>query len=140
MAAPYGEMRKIGCFGLTEPHAGSDPGSLTTTSTEKNAGYVLNGEKKWIGNASFAAVAVIWVRTEDAKIGCFLVESDTEGYNAEVLPRKGSQRGAWQTHITLEDCLVPKENSLPEAEGLGSTLPVLTHSRYGVVGTVWGKR
>jgi glutaryl-CoA dehydrogenase len=123
---------KIGCFGLTEPDAGSDPGSLTTTAVQTDGGYVLDGEKRWIGNASFADVAVIWATTEDERIGCFLVEGGTPGYDAEVLPRKGSQRAVWQTHIKLEGCHVPEGNRLPEAEGLGSTLAVLTHSRYGV--------
>ena len=123
---------KIGCFGLTEPDAGSDPGSLATTAVERDGGYVLNGEKKWIGNGSFADVAVIWARTRDDEICCFLVEGDNPGYSAEVLPRKGSQRAVWQTHITLKDCHVPAEDCLPEAKGLGSTLSVLTHSRYGV--------
>ena len=126
------KCEKVGCFGLTEPDAGSDPGALTTAAVEKDGGYVLNGQKKWIGNASFADVAVIWARTEDEKIGCFLVEGDNPGYSAEVLPRKGSQRAAWQTHIELKDCHVPAEARLPEAKGLGSTLSVLTHSRYGV--------
>ncbi len=126
------KCEKIGCFGLTEPDAGSDPGSLATTAVEKDGGYVLNGEKRWIGNASFADVAVIWARTEDDRITCFLVEGDNPGFNAEVLPRKGAQRAAWQTHITLEDCHIPAEARLPEANGLGSTLSVLTHSRYGV--------
>ncbi len=129
---PMAKCEKIGCFGLTEPDAGSDPGSLSTSAVEKDGGYVLNGEKKWIGNASFADVAVIWARTESGRISCFLVEGDNPGYNAEVLPRKGSQRAAWQTHIKLEDCHVPAEARLPEANGLGSTLSVLTHSRYGV--------
>src|SRR5918912_805617 len=130
---PYmAKCEKIGCFGLTEPEHGSDPGSMETTAVEKDAGYVLQGEKRWIGNGSFADVAVIWARTEDGKIGCFLVEGDNPGYHAEVTPRKGSQRAAWQTHVKLEDCHVPKEARLPEAKGLGSTLSVLTHSRYGV--------
>jgi len=75
---------------------------------------------------------VIWARTGDGEIGCFLVEGDNPGFTAEVLPRKGSQRSAWQTHITLEDCHIPDDARLPEAKGLGSTLSVLTHSRYGV--------
>jgi glutaryl-CoA dehydrogenase len=126
------KCEKIGCFGLTEPEAGSDPGSLTTTAVQKDASYVLNGEKRWIGNGSFADIAVVWARTEDDEIGCFLVEGDNPGYQAEVTPRKGSQRAVWQTHIKLEDCHVPKEARLPEAKGLGTTLSVLTHSRYGV--------
>ena len=123
---------KIGCFGLTEPEAGSDPGSLSTTAEAKDGGYVINGKKKWIGNGSFADVAVIWARTEDGRVSGFLVEGDNPGYRAEVLPRKGSQRAVWQTHITLNDCHVPEEARLPLASGLGSTLSVLTHSRYGV--------
>jgi len=129
---PMAKCEKIGCFGLTEPEAGSDPGSLSTTAAEEGGGYVLNGEKRWIGNASFADAAVIWARTEDERISCFLVEGDNPGYHAEVLPRKGSQRAAWQTHITLRHCHIPGEARLPGANGLGSTLSVLTHSRYGV--------
>jgi glutaryl-CoA dehydrogenase len=126
---------KIGCFGLTEPGAGSDPGSMETTATRTDGGYVLNGEKKWIGNATFADVAVIWARIggdEDGKLSCFLVEGDNPGYRADVLPRKASQRAAWQAHVVLEDCLVPEDARLPNANGLGSTLSILTHSRYGV--------
>ena len=129
---PMAKCEKIGCFGLTEPEAGSDPGSLSTTAVEKEGGYVLSGEKKWIGNASFSEVAVIWARTEDDKISGFLVETENPGFQADILPRKASQRAAWQTHITLEDCHVPQAARLPKAEGLGSTLSILTHSRYGV--------
>ena len=126
------KCEKIGCFGLTEPEAGSDPGSLGTTAGERDGGYVLNGEKKWIGNASFSDVAVIWARTDDGRISGFLVETDNPGFEADVLPRKASQRAAWQTHVTLRDCHVPESARLPKADGLGSTLSVLTHSRYGV--------
>jgi glutaryl-CoA dehydrogenase len=126
------KCEKIGCFGLTEPDAGSDPGSLGTTAVEKDGGYVLDGEKKWIGNASFSDVAVIWSRTDEGKVLGFLVETDNPGFQADVLPRKGSQRAAWQTHITLSDCHVPGDARLPKANGLGSTLSILTHSRYGV--------
>ena len=129
---PMAKCEKIGCFGLTEPEAGSDPGSLTTTATERDGGYVLNGEKKWIGNASFSDVAVIWARTSEGRISGFIVEGDNPGFSAEVLPRKASQRAAWQTQITLEDCHVPENARLPKADGLGSTLSILTHSRYGV--------
>ncbi|HEX6709042.1 MAG TPA: acyl-CoA dehydrogenase family protein [Rubrobacter sp.] len=129
---PMAKCEKIGCFGLTEPEAGSDPGSLTTTAAERDGGYVLNGEKKWIGNASFSDVAVIWARTAEGRISGFLVEGDNPGFNADILPRKASQRAAWQTHITLEDCHVPENARLPKADGLGSTLSILTHSRYGV--------
>ncbi len=129
---PMAKCEKIGCFGLTEPEAGSDPGSLSTTAVEKDGGYALSGEKKWIGNASFSDVAVIWARTDSGKISGFLVETDNPGFRADVLSRKASQRAAWQTHITLEDCHVPEDARLPKARGLGSTLSILTHSRYGV--------
>jgi glutaryl-CoA dehydrogenase len=129
---PMAKCEKIGCFGLTEPEAGSDPGSLRTTAVEKDGGYVLSGEKKWIGNASFSDVAVIWARTEEGGISGFLVETDSPGFRADVLPRKASQRAAWQTHVILEDCHVSEGARLPKAEGLGSTLSILTHSRYGV--------
>ncbi len=122
----------IGCFGLTEPSAGSDPGSMRTTARKVPGGYVLNGEKKWIGNASFADVAVIWAKTEDGKVSGFLVGGDNPGFRAEVLPRKASQRSVWQTHITMEDCRISENDRLPGATGLGSTFSVLTHSRYGV--------
>jgi glutaryl-CoA dehydrogenase len=77
-------------------------------------------------------VAVIWARTEEGRILGFLVDTDNPGFKADVLPRKGSQRAAWQTHITMKDCHVPEGARLPQADGLGSTLSVLTHSRYGV--------
>ncbi len=77
-------------------------------------------------------MAVIWARTEDGKISGFLVEGDNPGFHRDVLPRKASQRAAWQTHVRLENCHVPGEARLPGATGLGSTLSVLTHSRYGV--------
>ncbi len=129
---PMARCEKIGCFGLTEPDAGSDPGSMTTTARPVSGGYVLDGEKRWIGNASFSDIAVIWARTEDGKISGFLVDGNNPGFRADVLPRKGSQRAAWQTHITLEGCRIPEENRLPGATGLGSTFSILTHSRYGV--------
>ncbi len=129
---PMARCEKIGCFGLTESDFGSDAGALQTTASRQGDGYVLNGQKKWIGNGSFADVAVIWARMEDGKVGGFLVEKDTPGYKAEVLPRKGAQRAVWQTLITLEDCHVPEENRLPKATGMGATLSILTHSRFGV--------
>jgi glutaryl-CoA dehydrogenase len=126
------KCEKIGAFALTEPDAGSDPGSLTTSAASSDGGYVLNGSKRWIGNASFADVTVIWARDDEGQVGGFLVEKDTPGYSVEVLPRKGSQRAVWQTQISMQDCRIPEENRLPKATGLGSTLSILTHSRYGV--------
>ncbi len=118
---PMAKCEKIGCFGLTEPNAGSDPSSMETTAKIVEGGYILDGEKRWIGNASFSDVAVIWARMDDGKVGGFLVEGgvDVEGFKADVLPRKGSQRSAWQTHITMKNCFVAEENRLPKATSLG---------------------
>jgi glutaryl-CoA dehydrogenase len=123
---------KVGAFGLTEPGAGSDPGSMTTTARRVPGGYVLDGAKRWIGNGSFADVIVVWARGEDGRIGGYLVEGSNPGYHAEVIPRKGSQRAVWQARISLQDCHVPEAARLPGARGLSSTLSMLTHSRYGV--------
>ena len=122
----------IGCFGLTEPDVGSDAGAVRTTAASEENSYVLRGQKKWIGNGSMADVAVIWARLEDGQLSAFLVECNTPGYQAEVLPRKGSQRSVWQTLITLDNCRIPAENRLPGAYRLKTALAVLTHSRYGV--------
>jgi glutaryl-CoA dehydrogenase len=92
---------------------------------------VLDGEKKWIGNASFADVAVIWARTDDGKISGFLVEGDNPGFHTTSSPQGLPARRLADAH-KLEGCHVPEEARLPEATGLGSTLSVLTHSRYGV--------
>jgi glutaryl-CoA dehydrogenase len=124
--------QKIGCFGLTEPDVGSDAAAIETTARRQGGDYILDGQKRWIGNASFADVAVIWARLEDGSLGAFLVEPPSPGWQAEVIPRKGAQRAIWQAHITLDGCRVPERNRLPGAQGLRSTLSVLTHSRYGV--------
>ncbi|MGI8650048.1 MAG: acyl-CoA dehydrogenase family protein [Rubrobacter sp.] len=138
---PMAKCEKIGCFGLTEPDAGSDPGAMTTVAKKVDGGYLISGEKRWIGNASFSDVAVIWARIADdrdgeldGRISGFLVEDakSTAGFVADILPRKGSQRSVWQTHVTMTDVFVPEEDRLPKAKGLGSTLHILTHSRYGV--------
>ena len=132
VAPADGELREDRVFRPHRARGGQRPRCARHYGGRRDGGYVLNGEKKWIGNASFSDVAVIWARTEDGKVAGFLVETDNPGFRADVLPRKGSQRAAWQTHIELKDCRVPEERRLPEAEGLGSTLSVLTHSRYGV--------
>lgn len=133
---PMARCEAVGCFGLTEPGSGSDPGSIGTVARATGDGYRLSGEKKWIGNATFADVAVVWARIsggpEDGELSCFLVEREDPGYSAEVLPRKASQRSAWQAHVVLEDCYVGEDARLPGARGLKSTLSILTHSRYGV--------
>lgn len=110
--------QKIGCFGLTEPDVGSDAAAIETTARRQGGDYILNGEKRWIGNASFADVAVIWARLEDGSLGAFLVEPPSPGWRAEVITRKSAQRAVWQAHITLAGCRVPERNRLPGTQGL----------------------
>lgn len=125
-------LEAIGAFAATEPEAGSDLGSLQTTATPVDGGYVLNGQKRWIGHGTVCDVACVFARGEDGKVGAYLVEKGTPGWTAEVIEGKGSQRAVWQAHITMRDCRVPAENRLPGVKGLGDVLRVLTHSRFGV--------
>ncbi|MGI8825337.1 MAG: acyl-CoA dehydrogenase family protein [Chloroflexota bacterium] len=123
---------KVGCFALTEPDVGSDAASIATTARRDGAEYVLQGRKRWIGNASFADIAIICARGEDDKVGVFLVEGDNPGYHAEPILQKGSQRAVVQAEIELCDCRIPESNRLPGGRGLGSILSCLTESRFGV--------
>ena len=129
---PMARFDAIGAFAATEPEAGSDLGSLQTTATMVDGGYALNGEKRWIGHGTVCDVAVVWARSDDGRIGGFLVEKGAPGWSAEVIAGKGSQRAVWQAHIVMRDCRVPAESRLPGANGLGDVLRVLAHSRFGV--------
>jgi glutaryl-CoA dehydrogenase len=125
----------IGCFGLTEPEAGSDPGSMTTTARrESGGGWVINGAKRWIGLASIADIAVIWARTEDGIRG-FLVPTSTPGFTATPIEPKLAMRASIQCDITLEDVAVPADAILPGAEGLRGPFACLNEARYGII---WG--
>jgi glutaryl-CoA dehydrogenase len=124
----------IGCFGLTEPEAGSDPGSMTTTARKDGGGWVINGAKRWIGLASIADVAVIWARTEDGIRG-FLVPAGTPGFTATPIEPKLAMRASIQCDITLEDVAVPADAVLPGAEGLRGPFACLNEARYGII---WG--
>ncbi len=125
---------RIGCFGLTEPEAGSDPGSMTTTARKTSDGWVINGAKRWIGLASIADIAVIWARTEDGVRG-FLVPTDTPGFTATPIEPKLAMRASIQCDITLEDVAVPADAILPGAEGLRGPFACLNEARYGII---WG--
>lgn len=129
---PMARFDAIGAFAATEPEAGSDLGALQTTATMVDGGYALNGEKRWIGHGTVCDVAVVWARSDDGRIGGFLVEKGAPGWSAEVIAGKGSQRAVWQAHIVMSDCRVPAESRLPGANGIGDVLRVLTHSRFGV--------
>src|SRR5215218_5263605 len=123
---PMARMEKIGAFGLTEPNHGSDAALLETAARREGDEYVIDGSKRWIGNASFADVTVIWVREEEENVGGFLVEKGASGFSAEVIPGKVSKRAVWQADIELEGVRVPLENRLEHAHTFKDTAKVLT--------------
>jgi glutaryl-CoA dehydrogenase len=124
----------IGCFGLTEPEAGSDPASMTTTARQAGGGWVINGAKRWIGLASIADIAVIWARTEDGIRG-FLVPAGTPGFTATPIEPKLAMRASIQCDIALTDVRVPADAMLPAASGLRAPFACLNEARYGII---WG--
>ena len=131
--------QEIGCFGLTEPDFGSNPGGMITTARETKDGWVLNGAKMWITNGSQATVSIIWAKTgaiDDSKsIRGFIVPTSTKGYTARDQKGKLSLRASDTSEIALEDCLVPRDAILPKSGGLRSPLMCLTQARYGIA---WG--
>jgi glutaryl-CoA dehydrogenase len=122
----------IGCFGLTEPQFGSNPGGMLTRAARRGAGYVLNGEKMWITNGSIADVAVIWAKAEDDRICGFLLEKGTPGFKASDIHGKLSLRASITSALSLADCEISAENILPGAQGLRAPLSCLTQARYGI--------
>lgn len=129
---PMARMEKIGAFALTEPEHGSDAAMLETTARREGDEYILDGEKRWIGNASFADVAVVWAREENGKVGAFLVEKETPGFEATVTTGKTSQRTVLNTDIQIEGARVPVENRLANSKGFGDAVRVLTPTRHNV--------
>ena len=129
---PMARCEKIGAFGLTEPDHGSDAVMLETRARREGDEYVIDGQKRWIGNASFANVTVIWARDDEDNVGGFLVQKGTPGLSAEVIPGKVSKRAVWQADIKLEGVRVPLENRLEHARTFKDTAKVLTATRYGV--------
>ena len=125
-------MEKIGAFGLTEPEHGSDIVMLETSAVRDGDEYVINGEKRWIGNASFADVIIIWARDEEGNVGGFLVEKGAEGLSTEVMTGKMGKRAVWQANVKLEDVRVPLDARLEYARSFKDTSKVLTATRYGV--------
>jgi len=124
----------IGCFGLTEPDSGSDPGSMRTTAQHGGNSFVLNGTKMWITNGGIADLAVVWARTEDGIRG-FLVERGTPGFTTSDVHHKLSLRASITSELHFEDCRVPAENMLPNIRGLRGPLSCLDEARYGIA---WG--
>jgi len=123
----------IGCFGLTEPHGGSDPGNMKTHARRRGGDWVLNGAKMWITNAPIADLAVIWAKAEDGIRG-FIVERGARGFETPEI-RKFSLRASATGAIFLQDVVVPEENMLPGVVGLKGPLSCLTQARYGIS---WG--
>ncbi|MBS01859.1 MAG: acyl-CoA dehydrogenase [Gammaproteobacteria bacterium] len=124
----------VGCFGLTEPDHGSDPGSMVTRAEKTGDGYVLNGAKMWISNSPIADVAVVWAKL-DGVIRGFLVERGTPGFSTPTIEGKFSLRASVTGEIVLQDCEIPAENLLPNAKGLGGPFGCLNKARYGIC---WG--
>jgi glutaryl-CoA dehydrogenase len=126
--------RAIGCFGLTEPDHGSDPGGMETRARRDGSGWVLSGTKRWITNGSIADVAVVWAKEGETICG-FLVERDAPGFSARDIKGKFSLRVSITSELVLEDVRVPAAALLPEARGLGGPFSCLNQARYGIV---WG--
>jgi glutaryl-CoA dehydrogenase len=122
----------IGCFGLTEPDAGSDPAAMRTRARRDGEDWVLSGTKMWITNAPVADVAVVWARTEDGVRG-FLVPAATPGFSATEVPRKLSLRASATGEIVLDDVRLPAAAALPGGRGLAGPLGCLTQARFGIV-------
>ena len=125
----------IGCFGLTESDAGSDPGSMRTTARKDGSDWILNGSKMWITNGTVADVAVVWARTDDGAINGFLVERGAPGFEAPEMHHKLSLRASVTSELVLRDVRVPEEARFPEIATLRGPLSCLNEARYGIV---WG--
>jgi len=130
----------IGCFGLTEPDHGSDPGGMTTTAVRTHGGWIVNGAKMWITNSPVADLAVVWAKAkedpkEEGVIRGFLMERDMKGYSAPVTHNKMSLRASHTGEIVMEDVFVPDDMVFPEVRGLKGPFSCLNNARYGIV---WG--
>jgi glutaryl-CoA dehydrogenase len=128
---------KLGCFGLTEPDFGSNPGGMRTRASRKGDEYILNGEKMWITSGSIADIAVIWAKSDehDGKIRGFLVETNRPGFEAKDVHGKWSLRASVTSGLSLQDVHIPAANLLPKSDGLKSPLMCLNQARYGIA---WG--
>ena len=124
----------IGCFGLTEPHGGSDPANMKTYARQRGRDWVLNGSKMWITNGSIADLALVWAQTDDGIRG-FLLEKGMRGFTAQLIERKFSLRASITSALFFDDVLVPEQNVLPGVIGLKGPLSCLTQARYGIA---WG--
>ena len=124
----------IGCFGLTEPDHGSDPGGMETKAVDDGDSYVLNGAKMWITNGTVADLAIVWAKL-DGKIRGFIVEKSDSGFSAPEMKGKHSLRASITSELVFQDCKIPKDRILPDVQGLKGPLSCLTQARYGIT---WG--
>ncbi|GGJ46373.1 acyl-CoA dehydrogenase family protein [Glutamicibacter ardleyensis] len=127
-----------GSFALTEPTHGSDSVGLETRAHKVDGGYVINGEKKWIGNGSIGGITVTWARDDDGKVRGFLVDQESAGYTATTIKNKLSLRAIWQAHIRMENVFVPDEDVLPDSHSFKDTARVLFATRLGVAWSAVG--
>jgi glutaryl-CoA dehydrogenase len=127
--------QKIGCFGLTEPDHGSDPGSMTTRARKVDGGYSLHGAKTWISNSPIADVFVVWAKTQDGAIRGFILEKGWKGLSAPTIHGKVGLRASITGQILMDEVFVPEENLLPGASGLKGPFTCLNSARYGIA---WG--
>jgi glutaryl-CoA dehydrogenase len=132
-------LEKLGAFALTEPRHGSDAVALETSATPDGDGYLLSGEKRWIGNGTIADVVVTWARdTSDGRVKGFLIDEGTPGYEARVIPGNGSVRAVWQADIILRDVRVPASSLLPGSRSFKDAARVLASSRTAVAWAALG--
>ena len=129
---PMAAGEAIGCFGLTEPDAGSDPGAMRTRARRDGDDWVLNGQKMWITNGSIAAVAVVWAQTDEGVRG-FVVPTDTPGFSAPPIHKKLSLRASVTSELVLDDVRLPAAAMLPQADSLRGPLSCLNEARFGIV-------
>jgi len=125
---------KIGCFGLTEPNHGSNPGGMESKAVRVDGGYILNGSKMWITNGTIADIAIVWAKLDDIVRG-FIVEKAFKGFTAPVMKGKHSLRASVTSELVFDDVFVPEENLLPKTTGLKNPLMCLNQARYGIA---WG--
>jgi glutaryl-CoA dehydrogenase len=125
----------IGCFGLTEPGSGSDPGSMRTTLKRRDGKLILNGAKQWITNGTVADVAVVWAKDDEGKIRGCVIEKGTPGFSAKDEEHKFSLRASVTSSLYFDDVVVPEENVFPNASSLGAPLKCLNQARFGIM---WG--
>lgn len=125
----------IGCFGLTEPDAGSDPGAMRTVARRRQGGYVISGAKRWITNGNVARIAIVWAKDDEGIIRGYIVPTDAPGFSARAIHTKASMRMSVTSELYLDQVEVPESALLPMSKGLGAPLGCLTQARYGIA---WG--